>query len=122
MIEAKDILAMCDRFEPYLIPLDIHILRQRYNGQVYKSTSVVGQEIGLSDETVRTIEIRALDVLLHCLELEANAQPITPMRLAKAFQQPVASLSSEGFTRSVSPAGYTAHRGESVIFAWSLGR
>jgi len=32
MIECKDVLALCDRFEAYLMPLDIHILRLRYNG------------------------------------------------------------------------------------------
>jgi hypothetical protein len=90
MIEAKDILALCDRFEPYLVPLDIHVLRQRYNGQTFKSTYVVGREMHISDETVRTIENRALAVLAHGLDLEANDQAITPMRLAKSFRQPVA--------------------------------
>jgi hypothetical protein len=41
MIEARHILQLCDRFEPYLMPLDIYILRQRYNGQTFKSTYTV---------------------------------------------------------------------------------
>jgi hypothetical protein len=30
MIESQDILDRCDRFQSSLVPLDIHILRQRY--------------------------------------------------------------------------------------------
>ena len=63
MIEARDILQLCDRFEPYLMPLDLYILRQRYNGRTFKSTYKVGAEMGLSDETVRRIEHRALGLL-----------------------------------------------------------
>jgi hypothetical protein len=120
MIESKDILALCDRFESYLVPLDIHVLRQRYNGQTFKSTYAVGREMRISDETVRTIENRALDAIAHCLDLEAAGQTITPMRLAKSFRQPTASWICEGFTRTVSAAAYTAHRGELIIFASSL--
>jgi hypothetical protein len=119
MIESKDILALCDRFEPYLIPLDIHILRQRYNGQTFKSTYTVGREMRISDETVRTIENRALDAIAHCLDLEAAGQAITPMRLAKSFRQPVASSICDGSTDWVSASAYTAHRGELIIFASS---
>ena len=119
MIECKDILALCDRFERYLVPLDMYVLRQRYNGQTFKSTYAVGREMGISDETVRTIENRALDSLAYCLDLEANDQEITPMRLAKSFRQPVASLICRGRWRSASCAGYTAHRGELLIFSSS---
>ncbi len=121
MIEAKYILSLCDRFEPYLVPLDIHILRQRYNGQTFKSTYAVGRDMGISDETVRTIENRALDAIAHCLDLEANDQDITPMRLAKSFRQPVASLICAG-KNFVTAAAYTAHRGELLIFASSVHR
>jgi hypothetical protein len=120
MIESKDILALCGRFESYLVPLDIHVLRQRYNGQTFKSTYAVGRDMGISDETVRTIENRALDAIAHCLDLEAAGHAITPMRLAKSFRQPTASRICEGFTRTVSAAAYTAHRGELIIFASSL--
>src|SRR5262245_59724495 len=92
MIEAKYILELCDLFQDYLMPLDIHILRQRYNGKTLKSTYTVAKEMGISDETVRTIENRALEALTHCLHLQANDQRIEPMRLAKAIKQPVASL------------------------------
>ena len=100
--------------------LDIHVLRQRYNGQRYKSTYAVGREMGLSDETVRTIEARALDALSHCLDLEENGQMITPMRLAKSFRQPVASRICAGHDTFATAATYTAHRGELLIFASSL--
>src|SRR4029453_3437284 len=119
MIEAKDILTPCDRFEPYLIALDVHVLRQRYNGQTFKSTYAVGRDMGLSDETVRTIENRALDAIAHGLDLEANGQAITPMHLAKSFRQPIASEICSGSDKA---AAYTAHRGELIIFASSLGR
>jgi DNA-directed RNA polymerase sigma subunit (sigma70/sigma32) len=75
MIECKDVLALCDRFEAYLMPLDVHVLRRRYNGQTLMSTYAVGCEMGVSDETVRTIENRALYALAHCLGLEANGRP-----------------------------------------------
>jgi hypothetical protein len=58
MIECKYILSLCDRFEDYLMPLDIHMLRQRYNGQVLKSTYAVARDMGISDETVRDREPR----------------------------------------------------------------
>jgi hypothetical protein len=119
MIESKDILALCDRFDAYLLPLDIHILRQRYNGQTFKSTYAVAREMHISDETVRTIENRALDAIAHCLDLEDAGQAITPMRLAKSFRQPVASMLCSGFTGFTTAAAYTAHRGELIIFASS---
>src|SRR5262245_8354857 len=78
MIECKDILDLCHRFAAYLTPLDIHVLRRRYNGNVMLSIYALGREMGISDETVRTIENRALDALDHCLTLEAYGQPITP--------------------------------------------
>lgn len=117
MIECKDILALCDRFQGYLSPLDIHILRQRYNGKILKSTVAVARDMHLSDETVRTIEHRALAMLDYCLQSEANGQPIIPIRLAKSFRQPVASLICRGLWRSASCAAYTAYRGELLIFA-----
>jgi hypothetical protein len=122
MIECKDILALCDRFEKYLVALDIHVLRQRYNGQTFKPTYAVAAKMGLSDETVRRIENRALNAIAHGLDLEANGQAITPMRLAKSFRQPTASLICEGLCTTVTAAAYTAHRGELLIFASSLGR
>src|SRR5919108_5637392 len=85
MIEGKDILKLCSRFEDYLMPLDIHVLRQRYNGKVLKSTYAVGRDMGLSDETVRTIDNPALDALAHRLAREEEGQPITSMRLARTF-------------------------------------
>jgi hypothetical protein len=120
MIECRDILLLCDRFERFLLPLDIHVLRQRYNGQTFKSTYAVGRDMGISDETVRTIENRALDAIAHCLDLEAAGQAITPMRLAKPFRQPTASGICAGNKPSVTAAAYTAHRGELIIFASSL--
>jgi hypothetical protein len=120
MIEAKYILSLCDRFEPYLVPLDIHVLRQRYNSQTFKSTYTVGRAMGISDETVRTIENRALDAIAHCLDLETAGQAITPTRLAKSFKQLVASSICDGGTHWVSTAAYTAHRGELIIFASSI--
>jgi len=86
MLERKDVLALCDRFQEFLVSLDIHILRQRYNGQTFRSTYAVGRAMGISAETVRTIENRALDAIAHCLDLEDNGQDITPMRLAKTFR------------------------------------
>jgi len=120
MIEAKDILALVDRFENYLVPLDVHVLRRRYNGESFKSTYAVGREMGISDETVRNIENRALDAISHCLDLEANGQDITPMRLAKSFRQPVAKRICNGIDRIITCATYTAHRGELIIFASSV--
>lgn len=117
MIECKEILALCDRFEAYLTPLSIHILRLRYNGKELLLPKVVGQRLKISDERVRQLEDRALRDLAYCLDMEANNQPITPIRLAKSFRQPVASLICDGFTKSVSAAAYTAHRGELIIFA-----
>jgi hypothetical protein len=120
VIECKDILSLCDRFEAYLIPLDIHILRQRYNGKVLKSTYAVAHDMGLAAETVREIENRALEALAHCRDLEADGREIVPMRLAKSFRQPVASMLGSGELSSTSVAGYTAQRGELLIFASSL--
>jgi hypothetical protein len=56
MIEGKDLLSLWDRFEAYLIPLGIHVLRQRSNGKARKSTDAVGRDMGISDETVRVCE------------------------------------------------------------------
>jgi hypothetical protein len=77
MIESKDILDLCDRFQSSLVPLDMHVLRQRDNGLICQSTDAVGREMHISDETVRTIEHRALDALAHGLDLEAAGQAIT---------------------------------------------
>jgi hypothetical protein len=66
------------------------ILRPCYNGLIVKSTYAVGRAMRISDETVRTIEHRALDTIAHGLDLESNGQAITPMRLAKSFRQPTA--------------------------------
>ena len=44
------------------------------------------------------------------------------MRLAKSFRQPTASLICEGLCHTITAAAYTAHRGELLIFASSLGR
>jgi hypothetical protein len=101
MIEAKDILTLCDRFNRYLIPLDIYVLRQRYNGKVLKNTYAVARDMGLAAETVRTIENRALEVLAHCLNLEANGQELVPMRLAKPIKQPVAGYICDGSHRDM---------------------
>jgi Interferon-regulatory factor 3 len=54
------------------------------------------RDLSISDEAVRVIENRVLDALRHGLALEANGQPITAMRLAKAFRQPVASQIGAG--------------------------
>ncbi len=122
MIEAKHILSLCDRFERYLVPLDIHVLRQRYNGDTFKSTYTVGREMGISGETVRTIENRALGALSQCLDLESNGQDITPMRLAKSFRQPIASAICAGIGKLFTMATCTAHRGELIIFASSIDK
>jgi hypothetical protein len=122
MVEAKYILSLCDRFEPYLMPLDLYVLRQRYNGRTFKSTYTVAAQMGLSDETVRRIEQRALGLIAYCLNLEEDGIEITPMRLAKSFRQPTASLICEDLCQTVTVAAYTAHRGELLIFASSLGR
>jgi hypothetical protein len=107
MIECKDILALCDRFEAFLMPLDIHVLRLRYNGKTFNSTYAVARDMGISDETVRTIEYRALAAIDHCLDLEAHGQAITPMRLAKSFRQPVASEICASRHPVVTAAAYT---------------
>jgi hypothetical protein len=120
MIERKDVLALCARFQEFLVPLDIHVLRQRDNGLIVKSTYAIGREMHISDETVRTIEHRALDAIAHGLDLEAAGQAITPTRLAKSFKQPVASSMCDGGTHWVSTAAYTAYRGELIIFASSI--
>jgi hypothetical protein len=117
MSEGQDMLSLGDRFEDDLMPLDIHILRQCYNGKVLKSTYAVARDMGLSDESVRAIESRALEALAHCLHLQANDQKIEPMRLARTIKQPVASLICRGLWRSASCAAYTAHRGELLIYA-----
>jgi hypothetical protein len=90
MLENKDILDRCDRFPSSRVPLDMHALRQRDNGRIFQSTDAVGREMHISEETVRTIEHRALDAIAHGLDLEANGQDVTPMRLAKSFRQPTA--------------------------------
>jgi hypothetical protein len=61
MIESKDVLALCARSQEFLVPLDMPILRPCYNGLIVKSTYAVGRAMRISDETVRTIEHRALD-------------------------------------------------------------
>ena len=109
-------LSRGDRCEEYLMPLDSHVLRQRSNGKVLKSTDAVARDMGMSDEPVRAIESRALEALAHGLHLQANDQKIEPMRLARAIKQPVASLIGRGLWRSVSCAAYTAHRGEHLIY------
>jgi hypothetical protein len=120
MSESQDILDRCDRLQSSLVPLDMHILRQRDNSLIFQSTDAVGREMHISDETVRTIENRALDAIAHGLDLEANGQAITPTRLAKSFKQPVASSICDGGTHWVSTAAYTAYRGELIIFASSI--
>ena len=49
-------LSRGDRCEEDLMPLDIHVLRQRSNGKALKSTDAVGRDMGMSDETVRVCE------------------------------------------------------------------
>lgn len=115
MIECKDILALCDRFEDYLVPLDIYVLRQRYNGKVLKSTYAVAHDMAISDETVRTIENRALECLSHCVELEAHGLGIIPMRLAKSLQQSFAMKVCSSYQGSIGLPCQTAHRGELII-------
>jgi hypothetical protein len=66
----------------------------------------------ISDEAVRVIENRVLDALRHGLALEANGQPITVMRLAKAFRQPAASQIGAGRDTRLTAGASTAHRGE----------
>jgi Sigma-70, region 4 len=117
MIEAKYIRELCDRFEAYLTPLCIKILRLRYNGQELLLPNAVGQKLGISDERVRQLEERALGDLADCLDLEAHDQEITPIRLAKSFKQPVATLICQGRWRSCSVPAYTAQRGELLIHA-----
>jgi hypothetical protein len=56
----------------------------------------VGNILHISDERVRQLEKRALGDLVHCLDLEANGQEITPIRLDKSFKQPVASMICAG--------------------------
>ncbi len=72
MVEATYIRSLCDRFEPYLTPLEIRILRLRYNGQSLLLPQAVGDILGLSDERVRQLEARALAHLAHGLDLEAH--------------------------------------------------
>jgi hypothetical protein len=122
MIECKYILDLCKRFESYLMPFDIHILRQRYNGKIFKSTYMIGREMGISDETVRTYENRALDAISHCLDLEASNQSITPMRYAKSFLQPAASMICQGLMKTASSSTPTLQRGEMIIVASKNGR
>jgi hypothetical protein len=119
MIECKDILSLCDRFEAYLMPLDIHILCQRYNRKTLKSTYAVGREMGLSDETMRPIENRALAALDHCLDVEADGQAITSMQLAKARKQPMADEICTGRHPTVPAAAWTAPRGRRIVVASS---
>jgi hypothetical protein len=69
MIESQDMLDRCDRLQSSRVPLDMHVLRQRDNGLICQSTYAVGREMHISDETVRTIEHRALDALAHGLDL-----------------------------------------------------
>ena len=117
MIEAKYIRELCDHFEAYLTPLEIKILRLRYNRKTLMLPKAVGQILHISDERVRQLEERALGDLAYCLDLEANGQEITPIRLAKSFKQPVASLICTGRWRSCSVPAYTAQRGELLIHA-----
>ena len=86
MIETKSIRSLCDRYEPYLTPLEIKILRLRYNDKILLLPKAVGEILHISDERVRQLEARALGDLAHCLDLEANGQMITPIRLAKSFR------------------------------------
>jgi len=122
MIESKDVLALCDHFGQYLLPLDIHVLPQRYNAETFRSTYAVAREMHISDETVRTIENRTLDAIVQCLDLAAAGQDITSMRVAKSFRQLMASMICNGFTKTVTAAGYRAHCGELTIFASSRWR
>jgi hypothetical protein len=46
MSERKDVLALCARFQEFLVPLDIHVLRQRDNGLIFQSTYVVQPSSG----------------------------------------------------------------------------
>jgi hypothetical protein len=38
MIECRDILALCDRLAGYVLSLDLHVLRRRYNGKALVSS------------------------------------------------------------------------------------
>jgi hypothetical protein len=117
VIECKDILALCDRFESYLLPHVIKVLRLRYNGKTLMSPKTVGKIIGLSGENTRRLEKIGLRQLSHCLDLEANGQAITTIRYAKCFKQPTASLICRGVEDSTTAAAYTSYRGELIIHA-----
>jgi hypothetical protein len=91
MIECKHILALCDRFQDYLMPPDIHVLRRRYNGKTLKFTYALARDMGLSDEPMHVIENRAFNAIKHGLDPEANRQAIAPMWLAQVCRQPMAS-------------------------------
>jgi hypothetical protein len=110
MIECKDVLALYQRYEAYLTPLCIKILRLRYNGKTLMLPGAVSKALNISDERVRQLEARALGDLAYCPELEENGQAITPIRVAKFFKQPVASLICTGQWRSASSPAYTAQR------------
>jgi hypothetical protein len=56
MIEGKDLLTLCSHLDGYLMPLHMHVLRQRSDGQTCKSTIALANEMGISDVTVRLIE------------------------------------------------------------------
>jgi hypothetical protein len=117
MLTEQDILALCDRYERYLLPIEAYILRQRYNGRVEKSTYTVGREMGLSDETIRLIENRALALLAEYIQAESTGQAIYPRRVAKAFRQPTARLICQGKLQAVSINWRLVHRGELLIRA-----
>jgi hypothetical protein len=122
MIEGTDILALCTRFASSLVPLEMSILRQCDNGQTFTSTDAMGREMHISDETVRTMEHGAIGWRAHSLSLEADGIPITPMRRAQSFRQPVASLMGEGCSHTATAAADTADRSELILVASRVGR
>jgi hypothetical protein len=56
MIEGKDLLTLCSHVDGDLMPLQMHVLRPRSDGQTFKSTITLANEMGISDVTVRLIE------------------------------------------------------------------
>jgi hypothetical protein len=119
MIECRDIQALLDRFQDVMPPLQLMILRERYNGKTLMQPKAVGLKLGMCDERVRTLEMKGLRTLQQLMVLEATEQPIIADRVALSLWEPWATLWAAGFKKYETRNWATAYRGELLIHAAS---
>jgi hypothetical protein len=117
MMEAKDILALCERYRDYMSITCYRVLRLRYNGKRLLLPKDVAEILGVRRQQIQQYEDEGLKQLALCRDLEAAGEPLVAIRYASSFTQPVAALILTGLRRHVWSTWRTIYRGELLIHA-----